>query len=132
MSGYIGTAGVSKSNERCYVEANTQNRMERVPPDANVSVIMPAVGFFGDEQIWDHLDEYSPPLVLTHGHTSYGLHGADIDKLRDYYLAAGLEDKLLYFNNSRAGHEYNVYDLDSILAFFDKFCQPSSHEHATA
>jgi len=44
--------------------------------------------------------------------------------LRDKYLAAGLKDKLLYIDEPIAGHEYNVYHLNTIMDFFDKFCKP--------
>jgi len=131
LSGKIGTTGVSKSNFRCYVESNFKD--QKTPVDlepygdqpSDVSVCMPAIGYFGNEKIWDNLDENSTPFVLTWGHKNgYGLKGPALEKLRDKYLAAGLKDKLLYIDEPIAGHEYNVYHLNAIMDFFDKFCKP--------
>lgn len=131
LSGKIGTTGVSKSNFRCYVESNFKD--QKTPVDlepygnepSDVSVCMPAIGYFGNEKIWDNLDENSTPFVLTWGHKNgYGFQGPALEELRDKYLAAGLKDKLLYIDEPIAGHEYNVYHLNAIMDFFDKFCKP--------
>jgi hypothetical protein len=85
---------------------------------------MPGIGHFGDEEIWNNLDQNSTPRVLTWGHSNgYGIKGPALKNLRDKYLAAGLKDKLLYINEPIAGHEYNVYHLNEIMAFFDRFCK---------
>ena len=64
-------------------------------------------------------------LVLTHAHLDkYSLNGIQIEQIRDDYLAATLQDKLLYIDEPTAGHEYNVYDLQKIMAFLDRFCKP--------
>ena len=131
LSGKVGTTGVSKSNFRCYVESNFKD--QKTPVDlepygnepSDVSVCMPAIGYFGNEKIWDNLDENSTPFVLTWGHKNgYGFQGPALEKLRDKYLAAGLKDKLLYIDEPIAGHEYNVYHLNAIMDFFDKLCKP--------
>ena len=38
------------------------------------------------------------------------------------YEKAGLSDKCLYFPSPLAGHEYDVYHLSEIMAFFDQHC----------
>jgi hypothetical protein len=131
LSGKVGTAGLSKSNLRTYVESNpprnstaAAGRGPHQPSD--VCVTMPAMGFFGGPAIWDHLvDRSTAHLVLTYAHlNTYGLNGTQVEQLRDDYLAAGLQDKLLYIDEPLAGHEYNVYHLKEIMAFFDRFCKP--------
>jgi adenine-specific DNA methylase len=71
------------------------------------------------------VDRSTAHLVLTYAHlNTYGLNGTQVEQLRDDYLAAGLQDKLLYIDEPLAGHEYNVYHLKEIMAFFDRFCKP--------
>jgi hypothetical protein len=43
--------------------------------------------------------------------------------IRETYGKAGLGDKGLYFSSPKAGHEYDLYHLNEIMTFFDKFCK---------
>jgi len=39
------------------------------------------------------------------------------------YRKAGLAERCLYFSSPMAGHEYDVYHLNEIMEFFDKYCK---------
>ena len=43
--------------------------------------------------------------------------------IHESYRKAGLADKCLYFSSPMAGHEYDVYHLNAIMGFFDKYCK---------
>ena len=39
------------------------------------------------------------------------------------YRKAGLAKKCRYFSSPMAGHEYDVYHLNEIMEFIDKYCK---------
>ena len=77
---------------------------------------------------WENLNENSPAVVLGYHHLNpkdVAKHQGRKEKLvRDAYLARGWDDKLFYRDVPLGGHEYNIYDLNAIIAFWDKFCKP--------
>jgi hypothetical protein len=115
LSGKIGTAGISKSCARCYSESNFNS--------SRVQVCMPAVGGYPRE-VWESLDKDSPALVLAWCHLNNKKYNGDQHRtIREAYRKAGLADKCLYFSSAAAGHEYDVYHLNEIMKFFDKYCK---------
>ncbi len=130
LSGKIGTAGISKSCARCYSESNFKEHqidMEKEPygnESNRVQVAMPAVGRY-PESTWKNLDESSPALVLSWNHLNGGgkSNGHEHRTIQAAYEKAEIPDKCLYFSSPLAGHEYNVYHLNEIMAFFDQHCK---------
>ncbi len=129
LSGKIGTAGISKSCSRCYFESNFKNQKSNVDAEpygnesSRVQVCMPAVGGYPKE-VFENLDEDSTPLILSWCHlNNRKYHGEQHRAIHDSYKKAGLADKCLYFSSPLAGHEYDVYHLNEIMGFFDKFCK---------
>ena len=93
-----------------------------------MEVCMPDVGALGGPKDWKTLDNSSPAVVLSwcqlNGKHRVGSKNAGIyRKARDAYGAAGISDKCLYLVSPLAGHEYDVYHLNEIMAFFDKHCK---------
>ena len=129
LSGKIGTAGISKSCASCYRESNVWNQNINVDkePDGNelgrVQVCMPAVGGYPGA-VWENLNDKSPALVLSWCHLNNRKSNGDLHRaINEAYGKAGLADKCLYFSSPMAGHEYDVYHLNEIMAFFDKYCK---------
>lgn len=130
LSGKVGTAGISKSCARCYAESNFKKQrinVDREPygnESNRVQVSMPAVGSY-PETVWENLDKDATPLVLSWCH----LNGRNTYKgemhraIHAAYKKTGLADKCLYLPSPSAGHEYDVYHLNEIMDFFDKYCK---------
>jgi len=131
----FGTAGISKSSGRCYDDSNLKKNQKT---DANqepygtetslVEVCMPAVGALGGPKDWKTLDKISPAAVLVwcqlnRKHRVGSENAGVYRKARDAYEAAGIGNKALYLISPLAGHEYDVYHLNEIMAFFDKHCK---------
>lgn len=121
LSGKTGTAGISKSCARCYSESNLA---DRAPGGTDrVTVCMPVVGGYPSE-VLAGLNQDSPALVLSWCHLNNRKDQGDGHRaIRDAYRKAGLGDRCLYFSSPKAGHEYDVYHLNEIIAFFDKSCK---------
>ena len=129
LSGKVGTAGISKSCSRCYFESNFKNQKSNVDAEpygnesSQVQVCMPAVGGYPKE-VYENLDKDSTPLILSWCHLNKRKYrGEQHRAIHDSYKRAGLADKCLYFSSPLAGHEYDVYHLNEIMEFFDKFCK---------
>lgn len=130
LSGKVGTAGISKSCARCYSESNFKDHQIDMKEDPygnesnRVQVSMPAVGRY-PESTWKNLDKDSPALVLSWNHLNGGgkSNGDEHRTIQAAYEKAGLSDKCLYFSSPLAGHEYDVYHLNEIMAFFDQHCK---------
>ena len=95
-------------------------------PDVQAGSLLDSPGY-PDTPIWENLNENSPAVVLGYHH----LNPKDVEKhhgrkeklVRDAYLAKGWEDRMLYLDVPLGAHEYNIYDLNKIMAFWDKFCK---------
>lgn len=129
LSGKTGTAGISKSCSRCYSESNLKEGDKKAAAELDrnelgrVEVCMPAVGGY-PQSAWENLDKNSPALVLSWCHLNNRKYaGGQHHAIRETYGKAGLGDKCLYFSSPKAGHEYDLYHLNEIMAFFDKFCK---------
>jgi len=129
LSGMIGTAGISKSCARCYSESNLREQEPdtgKKSPDhqpSRVRVCMPAVGGY-PEEVWKNLGKDSPALVLSWCHlNNRNYDGGRHRAIRDAYRKAGIADECRYFSSPTAGHEYDLYHLNEIMAFFDKHCK---------
>ncbi|NQT40098.1 MAG: hypothetical protein HQ581_21580 [Planctomycetes bacterium] len=115
LSGKIGTAGISKSCACCYSESNFKS--------SGVQVCMPAVGGY-PSAVWENLEEDSPALVLSWCHLNNRNYIGDQHRaIHEAYRNAELAEKCLYFSSPMAGHEYDVYHLNEIMEFFDKYCK---------
>jgi hypothetical protein len=116
LSGKVGSAGISKSCARCYSESNAEGKQ--------IAVCMPAVGGY-PSAIWKNLNKDATPLVLSWCH----LNGKGKDRgdahrtIQSAYAKADIADKCLYFSSPLAGHEYDLYHLNKIILFFDKYCK---------
>ena len=76
------------------------------------------------KSVWENLDKNSPALVLSWCHLNNRKHdGGQHRAIRETYGKAGLGDKGLYFSSPKAGREYDLYHLNEIMTFFDKFCK---------
>lgn len=117
LTGKIGTAGISKSCERAYSESNGLSD--------KVQVTMPAVGDY-PSKVWENLHEDSTPLVLSWCHLDVEEYKGELhQQIKTAYQKSGIADKCLYFSSLLAGHEYDVYHLNEIMRFFDKYCKDS-------
>ena len=141
LNGIVSTAGISKAARRAFRESHFDGRPTLVDDlpyggkSSKVAVTMPAVGAgsllddkkFPDFPIWENLNENSPPVVLGYHHLNpkdVAKHRGRKEKLvRDGYYAKGWQDKVLYLEVPLGGHEYNIYDLNEIMVFWDKFCK---------
>ncbi len=129
LSGKIGTAGISKSCSSCYSESNAWNQDANVDEGLSgnglgrVQVCMPTVGGY-PSAVWENLNAESPALVLSWCHLNNRNYIGDLHRtIHESYKKAGLADKCLYFSSPMAGHEYDVYHLNEIMEFFDKYCK---------
>ena len=83
---------------------------------------MPVVGDYTN--VWKSLDINSPALVLSWCALNDVKDKGDLHRtINDAYTQAGLGEKCLYLPSSLAGHEYDVYHLNEIMAYFDKYCK---------
>lgn len=124
LSGKVATAGISKSCARCFSESNMKSDSMHGKDLSRVDVCMPAVGNYPDT-VLENLDKNSPALVLSWCHLNGGgkSNGDEHRAIQAAYANAGLSDKCLYFSSPKAGHEYDVYHLNQIIEFFDRFCK---------
>ena len=129
LSGKVGTAGISKSGRRCYVESNFKNQKSEVDKEPygnesnQVQVCMPTVGGY-EKSVWGNLDKDSTPLVISYCQLNDPKDTGDLHRIiSEAYKKAGIEDKCLYLTSPLAGHEYDVYHLNEIMSFFDKYCK---------
>ncbi|MFP6906976.1 MAG: hypothetical protein VCG02_17280 [Verrucomicrobiota bacterium] len=135
LTGKVGTAGISKSSGRCYADSNLKEN-QKTDADlepygaetSRVEVCMPAVGALGGPEDWKTLGKSSPAAVLSwcqlnRKHRVGSENAGVYRKARDAYEAAGIGEKCLYLVSPLAGHEYDVYHLNEIMAFFDKHCK---------
>jgi sugar lactone lactonase YvrE len=132
LNGIVGTTGISKSSTRTWLESYFRG-MEPVIKDgafpeesSEVSINWPTCSHtLSSEAILSNLSKDSPALILTWG--PYNNKGTDdgnqVEPARRAYLAKGLEDKLFYRQVPQQGHEYSVYILNDVMAFWDKFCK---------
>ena len=128
LSGRVGTAGISKTGLRCYTDSNFKPRksdVDNLPygkASNRVQVCMPVVGDYTN--VWKSLDINSPALVLSWCALNDVKDKGDLHRtINDAYTQAGLGEKCLYLPSSLAGHEYDVYHLNEIMAYFDKYCK---------
>ena len=129
LSGKMGTAGISKACLRCYNESNFKNQKcdaddEPYGKESNqVEVCMPAVGEY-PKSVYENLDKNSPALLLSWNPLNDPKDTGDLHRsISEAYKKAGIEDKCLYLSSPLAGHEYDVYHLNEIMSFFDRFCK---------
>ena len=130
LSGKVGTAGISKSCSRCYSESNFRNHATEADKEpyghesSRVEVCMPVVGGYA-RKVWENLDKNSCALVLSWCHLNDPgkSSGEEFRSIHEAYRKAGLADKCLYFSSPLAGHEYDLYHLNEIMAFFDQCCK---------
>ena len=130
LSGKVGTEGISKSCSRCYSESNFKNHATEADKEpyghesSRVEVCMPVVGGYG-RTVWESLDKNSCALVLSWCHLNDPGKsiGEEFRSIHEAYQKAGLADKCLYFSSPLAGHEYDLYHLNEIMAFFDQCCK---------
>jgi len=139
LNGIVGTTGISKSATRTFKESHFRGK-EPVIDDgpfpeesSEVSINYPAVGnmlfdkqkAISDDPILGQLNENSPAVVLIWHHLNREGkdNGGWFEPARQAYLAKGLEHKLFYREVPQGGHEYSVYILNDIMAFWDKSCK---------
>ncbi|MBD3675916.1 MAG: hypothetical protein HUJ26_20600 [Planctomycetaceae bacterium] len=139
LNGVIGTAGISKSARRTFSESNFKPRETEIDSEPygkesnKVSITMPAVpaALRLDERqwenypSWEHLHEDTPAIVLTWNHQNRDGDddGSIYREVRDAYVRQGMGNKFFYKEVPQAGHEYDVYHLNEIMAFWDRFCK---------
>ena len=128
LSGRVGTAGISKTCLRCYTDSNFKPRKSDVDDlpygkaSNRVQICMPVVGDYTD--IWKSLDANSPALVLSWCVLNDAKDKGDLHRaINEAYKQAGLGEQCLYLSSPLAGHEYDVYHLNEIMSFFDRFCK---------
>jgi len=74
----------------------------------------------GDQTRW----ATTPALVLSWCHLNNRKYNGDQHRaIHEAYKKAGLADRCLYFSSPKAGHEYDVYHVNEIMKFFDKYCK---------
>jgi len=132
LNGVVGTTGISKSSTRTWMESyfrGNEPAIEGGPfpeESSEVSINWPACAHtLRKDSILSQLSEDSPAIILTLNRLNN--HGTDdgrwLEPARRAYLAKGLEHKLFYREVPPAGHEYPVYILNDIMAFWDKCCK---------
>jgi hypothetical protein len=128
LSGRVGVAGVSKSALRAYSESDFKpqkcdvDTLSYGKASNHVDVCMPVVGDFNDA--WKKLDFNSPALVLCWNQLNDLTYNGDLHRsIYNAYQQAGIGEKCLFLTSPLAGHEYDVYQLNEIMAYFDKYCK---------
>ena len=128
LSGRVGTAGISKACWRCYSDSNFKPQKSEVDDlpygkaSNRVQVCMPVAGEFSN--FGKSLDANSPALVLSWCALNDAKDKGDIQRaINAAYQKAGFGEKCLYLPSLSAGHEYDVYHLNEIMAYFDKYCK---------
>ena len=128
LSGKVGFAGISKSGLKVYAESNFKPQkcvVDSLPygkASNHVDVCMPVVCDYTD--VWKKLDVNSTPILLSWCELNDLKDKGDLHRaIYDAYQKAGIGERCLYLPSPLAGHEYDVYHLNEIMNFFDKYCK---------
>ena len=128
LSGKVGVAGISKSGLKVYAESNFKPQkciVDSLPygkASNHVDVCMPVVCDYTD--VWKKLDVNSTPILLSWCELNDLKDKGDLHRaIYDAYQKAGIGERCLYLPSPLAGHEYDVYHLNEIMNFFDKYCK---------